>query len=60
MIIRFRPLNANVFTCLVSLIALASASAPGHVNALVRDIQPAVTASKGKEGDALTDRKSVV
>ena len=35
--------------------ALASASAPGHVNSLVRDIQPAVTASKGKEGDALTN-----
>src|SRR5947199_10669026 len=27
MIIRFTPLNATVFTCLVSLIALASASA---------------------------------
>jgi carbonic anhydrase len=35
--------------------ALASASAPGHVNSLVRDIQPAVAASKGKEGDALTN-----
>ena len=33
--------------------ALASSSAPGHVNALVRDIQPAVAATKGKEGDAL-------
>src|SRR3954447_15234687 len=30
--------------------ALASASAPGHINALVRDIQPAVAASKGKDG----------
>ena len=35
--------------------ALNSASAPGHVNSLVRDIQPAVAASKGKEGDALTN-----
>jgi carbonic anhydrase len=35
--------------------ALASSSAPGHINALVRDIQPAVTAAKGKEGDKLTN-----
>jgi carbonic anhydrase len=35
--------------------ALASASAPGHINSLVRDIQPAVAASRGKEGDALTN-----
>jgi carbonic anhydrase len=35
--------------------ALASGSAPGHVNALVRDIQPAVVASKDKAGDALTN-----
>jgi carbonic anhydrase len=35
--------------------ALASASAPGHVNALVRDIQPAVEAVKGKEGDRLAN-----
>ena len=35
--------------------ALASDSAPGHINALVRDIQPAVAASKGKEGDALAN-----
>lgn len=33
--------------------ALQSDSAPGHVNSLVRDIQPAVTAGKGKEGDPL-------
>jgi carbonic anhydrase len=33
--------------------ALSSDSAPGHINSLVRDIQPAVAASKGKEGDAL-------
>lgn len=32
--------------------ALASASAPGHVESLVRDIQPAVVATKGKNGDA--------
>jgi carbonic anhydrase len=35
--------------------ALNSASAPGHINSLVRDIQPAVTATKGKEGDALAN-----
>ena len=35
--------------------ALAGGSAPGHINALVRDIQPAVAASKAKEGDALTN-----
>jgi carbonic anhydrase len=35
--------------------ALSSASAPGHINSLVRDIQPAVVASKGKEGDPLTN-----
>jgi carbonic anhydrase len=33
--------------------ALGSATAPGHVNALVRDIQPAVQAAKGKPGDPL-------
>jgi carbonic anhydrase len=35
--------------------ALADSSAPGHINALVRDIQPAVVAAKGKEGDALAN-----
>ena len=35
--------------------ALDGGTAPGHINALVRDIQPAVAASKGKEGDALTN-----
>jgi carbonic anhydrase len=35
--------------------ALSSDSAPGHINSLVRDIQPAVAASKGKEGDALAN-----
>ena len=35
--------------------ALAGPTAPGHINALVRDIQPAVAASKGKEGDALAN-----
>jgi carbonic anhydrase len=35
--------------------ALAGGSAPGHINSLVRDIQPAVAASKGKDGDALTN-----
>ena len=32
--------------------ALASDTAPGHVQSLVRDIQPAVQAVKGKQGDA--------
>ena len=35
--------------------ALAGDSAPGHIDSLVRDIQPAVTATKGKEGDALAN-----
>jgi len=35
--------------------ALAGGTAPGHVNALVRDIQPAVVAAKGKEGDGLAN-----
>jgi carbonic anhydrase len=35
--------------------ALATGSAPGHINSLVRDIQPAVAAAKGKEGDALAN-----
>jgi carbonic anhydrase len=35
--------------------ALETASAPGHVNALVRDIQPAVQAAKGKPGDVLAN-----
>lgn len=35
--------------------ALGADSAPGHINSLVRDIQPAVAASKGKEGDALAN-----
>ncbi len=35
--------------------ALAGGSAPGHINSLVRDIQPAVAAAKGKEGDALAN-----
>src|SRR2546422_3572292 len=33
--------------------ALASDHAPGHIDSLVRDIQPAVVAAKGKPGDAL-------
>jgi carbonic anhydrase len=35
--------------------ALAGRSAPGHINSLVRDIQPAVAAAKGNEGDALAN-----
>ncbi len=33
--------------------ALAGGEAPGHIGALVRDIQPAVAATKGKPGDPL-------
>jgi carbonic anhydrase len=35
--------------------ALGGGSAPGHINSLVRDIQPAVAASKGRAGDALSN-----
>jgi carbonic anhydrase len=35
--------------------ALESETAPGHVNALVRDLQPAVKAAKNKAGDALAN-----
>src|SRR5438477_12842346 len=35
--------------------ALESDHAPGHVDSLVRDIQPAIKAAKGKSGDALSD-----
>ena len=35
--------------------ALDSPTAPGHVNALVRDIQPAVEATKGEQGDRLAN-----
>jgi carbonic anhydrase len=38
--------------CGAVIAALAGDSAPGHVQSLVRDIQPAVKAVKGKEGDA--------
>ena len=34
---------------------MASATAPGHVNALVRDIQPAVAAAKTEGGDPLAN-----
>ena len=33
--------------------ALASDTAPGHVESLVREIQPAVKATKGKKGDVM-------
>jgi carbonic anhydrase len=33
--------------------ALASPTAPGHVNSLVRDIQPAIQAAQGRTGNAL-------
>ena len=35
--------------------ALASATAPGHVNSLVHDIQPAVEAAKSETGDPLAN-----
>lgn len=35
--------------------ALASPTAPGHIDSLVRDIQPAVEAAKGEKGDPLTN-----
>jgi len=38
--------------CGAVIAALASDTAPGHVQSLVRDIQPAVQATKGKSGDA--------
>jgi carbonic anhydrase len=38
--------------CGAVIAALASDTAPGHVESLVRDIQPAVKAVKGKPGDA--------
>ena len=37
--------------CGAVIAALASDTAPGHVQSLVRDIQPAVQATKGKSGD---------
>ncbi len=33
--------------------AFESDHAPGHIQSLVRDIQPAIKAAKGKPGDAL-------
>jgi carbonic anhydrase len=38
--------------------AMTSASAPGHIGTLVRAIQPAVKAAKGKPGDALANAVS--
>jgi carbonic anhydrase len=38
--------------CGAVIAAMASDTAPGHVESLVRDIQPAVQAVKGKPGDA--------
>jgi carbonic anhydrase len=38
--------------------ALASPTAPGHVNSLVRDIQPAIAAAKTETGDPLTNAVS--
>jgi carbonic anhydrase len=35
--------------------AVAGPTAPGHINSLVRDIQPAVEAAKAKKGDLLAD-----
>lgn len=39
--------------CGAVIAALASDTAPGHVQSLVRDLQPAVKAAKGKPGDAV-------
>ena len=38
--------------CVAVVAALASDTAPAHVQSLVRDIQPAVQATKGRQGDA--------
>ena len=38
--------------CGAVVAALASDTAPGHVQSIVRDIQPAIQATKGKSGDA--------
>jgi carbonic anhydrase len=38
--------------CGAVIAALAGDTAPGHVQSVVRDIQPAVQAVKGKDGDA--------
>jgi carbonic anhydrase len=35
--------------------ALGSDTAPGHLNAIVRDIQPAIKAAAGMDGDALAN-----
>jgi carbonic anhydrase len=35
--------------------AMTSPTAPGHVNSLVHDIQPAVEAAKNEQGDALAN-----
>ena len=35
--------------------ALKSEHAPGHIDSLVRDIQPAVIAAKGRPGDAMAE-----
>jgi len=35
--------------------AMASPTAPGHIQSLVRDIQPAVEAAKGEKGDTLAN-----
>jgi carbonic anhydrase len=39
--------------CGAVIAALESDHAPGHIQSLVRDLQPAVKAAKGKPGDAL-------
>ena len=47
----FSDMNA----CSAVTVAIGRSSAPGDINSLVRDIQPTVAASKGKEGDALAN-----
>ena len=39
--------------CGAVMAALESDQAPGHIQSIVRDIQPAIQATKGKPGDAL-------
>ena len=41
--------------CSAVTAAFGGRSAPGHINLWVRDIEPGVTASKGKEDDALAN-----
>src|SRR6266496_5387547 len=48
-------LFSDMSACSAVTVAIGRGSAPGDINSLVRDIQPAVAAAKGKEGDALAN-----